>query len=330
MHLMAISASVPKAYCVTAQPFASISLPEICFRKRLMKKIIAPLLPPPLRRRFMPDWTRPAVVAVVPLNGVIGAVSPLRGGIDLASVASALEAAFKLKGVKAVALTINSPGGSPVQSSLIYKRIRALSAEKSIPVYAFAEDVAASGGYMLACAADEIYADESSIIGSIGVVSAGFGFTGLIEKLGVERRVHTAGESKAMLDPFKPENPEDVKRLEALQAEVHEGFKTLVRTSRGERLGTDADLFTGAFWAASGALSRGLIDGIGDLRTTMREKFGETVKLKSVGARKPFWRREIGLSSFTGPARGFSLGEGLAQGLVGALEQRSIWSRFGL
>ncbi len=172
-------------------------------------------------------------MAVVRLNGVIGAVSPLRGGIDLASVAGMLEEAFNLKGVKAVALAINSPGGSPVQSALIYKRIRALSAEESVPVYAFAEDVAASGGYMLACAADEIYADDSSIIGSIGVVSAGFGFTGLIDKLGIERRVHTSGENKATLDPFKPENPEDVKRLLELQAEVHEGFKTLVRASRG-------------------------------------------------------------------------------------------------
>jgi signal peptide peptidase SppA len=292
-----------------------------------MKKFIAPLLPSPLRRRVMPDWTRPAVVAVVRLTGVIGAVSPIRGGIDLASVADALEGAFTRKGVKAVALAINSPGGSPVQSSLIYKRIRALAAEEGVPVYAFAEDVAASGGYMLACAADEIYADESSVIGSIGVVSSGFGFTGLIDKLGIERRVHTSGESKAMLDPFKPEVPEDVERLKALQAEVHEGFKNLVRTSRGDRLGSADDLFTGAFWAASGALSRGLIDGIGDLRSTMREKFGDDVKLRVVGGRKPFWRRGIGLTS---SGEWDHLGEGLANGLVSAMESRSIWSRFGL
>lgn len=292
-----------------------------------MKKFIAPLLPSPLRRRVMPDWTRPAVVAVVRLTGVIGAVSPIRGGIDLASVADALEGAFTRKGVKAVALAINSPGGSPVQSSLIYKRIRALAAEEGVPVYAFAEDVAASGGYMLACAADEIYADESSIIGSIGVVSSGFGFTGLIDKLGVERRVHTSGESKAMLDPFKPEVPEDVERLKALQAEVHEGFKNLVRTSRGDRLGSADDLFTGAFWAASGALSRGLIDGIGDLRSTMREKFGDDVKLRVFGGRKPFWRRGIGLTSL---GTSDHLGAGFANGLVSAMESRSIWSRFGL
>tara|TARA_R110000868_G_scaffold34169_12_gene123571 strand:+ start:5108 stop:5998 length:891 start_codon:yes stop_codon:yes gene_type:complete len=296
-----------------------------------MKNIIAPFLPAPLRRRVAPDWSRPAVVGVVRLNGVIGAVSPLRGGIDLASVAAALEAAFKLKGVKAVALSINSPGGSPVQSSLIYKRVRALAKEEGVPVYAFAEDVAASGGYMLACAADEIYADPSSIVGSIGVVSSGFGFTGLIEKLGVERRVHTAGESKAMLDPFKPENPDDVKRLLDLQAEVHEGFKSLVREARGDRLGTADDIFTGAFWAASGALSRGLIDGLGDLRGTMREKFGEDVKLRVVGSKKPFWRRGAGLGSHSEPAGpGTGIGAGFATGLINAMEDRSLWSRFGL
>ncbi|MGV8998495.1 MAG: S49 family peptidase [Parvibaculaceae bacterium] len=292
-----------------------------------MKNFVARFLPSPLRRRFAPDWERPAVVAVVRLNGVIGAVSPLRGGIDLASVAGALETAFKLKGVKAVALAINSPGGSPVQSALIYKRIRALSAEEGVPVYAFAEDVAASGGYMLACAADEIYADESSIIGSIGVVSAGFGFTGLIDKLGIERRVHTSGENKATLDPFKPENPDDVKRLLELQAEVHEGFKNLVRRSRGERLKVTDDLFTGAFWAAGGATSRGLIDGLGDLRGIMREKFGDKVKLRVVGGRKPFWRRGMGLAEFGG---GEHFGADLAQGLLSTLENRSLWSRFGL
>ncbi|HEX7775404.1 MAG TPA: S49 family peptidase [Parvibaculum sp.] len=297
-----------------------------------MKKFIARFLPSPLRHRIDPEWSPRATVAVVRLNGVIGAVSPLRGGIDLAAVAGALEAAFEMKGVKAVALSINSPGGSPVQSSLIFKRIRALAEEKSLPVFAFAEDVAASGGYMLACAADEIYADESSIIGSIGVVSAGFGFTGLIEKLGVERRVHTAGESKSMLDPFKPENPEDVQRLEALQREVHENFKSLVRRSRGPRLAEPSDgLFTGAFWAAEGAKARGLIDGIGDLRGVLRAKYGKEVRLKVVGGKRPFWRRGIGLSTGSRALPDPSgLADGFVQGLVGALEARSLWSRFGL
>jgi len=292
-----------------------------------MKKYIAPLLPPPVRRRVMPDWIAPAVVGVVRLNGVIGAVSPVRGGIDLASVASALESAFTMRGVKAVALLINSPGGSPVQSSLIFKRIRALAAEENVPVFAFAEDVAASGGYMLACAADEIFADESSIIGSIGVVSAGFGFTGLIDKIGVERRVHTSGESKSQLDPFKPEKPEDIERLKTLQNEVHESFKALVRNARGDRLGKDEDLFTGAYWVAAGARERGLIDGIGDVRSVMRERYGDKVKLKVVGDKKPLWRRGIGLTSLQSP---HLMGEGFANGLVSALENRSIWSRFGL
>lgn len=299
-----------------------------------MKKLIAPLLPAFLRRRVDPDWTKPATVAVVRLNGAIGMSMPLRGGIDFASTVGPLEAAFDMK-VKAVALVINSPGGSPVQSSLIYKRIRALAKEKELPVYAFAEDVAASGGYMLACAADEIYADESSIVGSIGVVSSGFGFTGLIEKLGVERRVHTAGESKAILDPFKPENPDDVAKLEALQREVHENFKALVRRSRGGRLVEPTEkLFTGEFWAGQAALDRGLIDGLGDVRSVMREKFGDKVRLKVVGGRKPFWRRGFGLSGRFGGQSGFSdpagLGAGLARGFLAAVEDRSLWRRFGL
>lgn len=298
-----------------------------------MKKLIAPVLPAFLRRRVDPDWSPRATVAVVRLNGAIGMSMPLRGGIDFASTVGPLEAAFDMK-VKAVALVINSPGGSPVQSSLIYKRIRALAKEKELPVYAFAEDVAASGGYMLACAADEIYADESSIVGSIGVVSSGFGFTGLIEKLGVERRVHTAGESKAILDPFKPENPDDVAKLEALQREVHENFKALVRKSRGGRLAEPTEkLFTGEFWAGQAALDRGLIDGLGDVRGVMRAKFGDTVRLKVVGDRKPFWRRGIGLSAPFGGQSEFSdpaaLGAGAVRGLLAAIEDRALWSRFG-
>ncbi|MBX3492950.1 MAG: S49 family peptidase [Parvibaculum sp.] len=303
-----------------------------------MKNLIAPFLPAPLRKRVAPDWQPRPVVAVVRLSGIIGPSQPLRGGLNLAGVAPALEAAFSMKNAKAVALIVNSPGGSPVQSSLIYKRIRALAEEKSLPVYAFAEDVAASGGYMIACAADEIYADESSVVGSIGVVSAGFGFTGLIEKLGVERRVHTSGESKAMLDPFQPEKPEDVARLEALQKEVHENFKMLVRKARGERLKTDDPaIFSGEFWAGAGALERGLIDGLTDLRSHMRGLYGDKVKLRLVTQKAPWWRPGGGISSGLRPAfpaigGGFAaeMGAGLADGLIAAAEKRSLWSRFGL
>ena len=302
-----------------------------------MRNRIAPFLPAPLRSRIAPDWKPKPVVAVVRLSGTIGPTQPLRGGLNLAGVAPALEAAFSMRGVRAVALLINSPGGSPVQSSLIYKRIRALAEEKSLPVYAFAEDVAASGGYMIACAADEIYADESSILGSIGVVSAGFGFTGLIEKLGVERRVHTAGESKAMLDPFQPEKPEEVARLEALQRDVHDYFKKLVAGARGTRLKTDdPEIFSGAFWAGAGAVERGLADGIADLRSKMRELFGPEVKLKPVTSRAPWWRPSAGGGIGSGRADGIfqRLGAGFAaelgDGLIAAAERRSLWSRFGL
>lgn len=302
-----------------------------------MRNRIAPFLPGPLRRKVAPGWTPKPVVAVVRLAGTIGPSQPLRGGLNLAAIAPALEAAFSMRSVKAVALLINSPGGSPVQSSLIYKRIRALAEEKRLPVYAFAEDVAASGGYMIACAADEIYADQSSILGSIGVVSAGFGFTGLIEKLGVERRVHTAGESKAMLDPFQPEKPEEVARLEALQRDVHDYFKKLVSQARGERLkNDDPELFSGAFWAGEGAVARGLADGIADVRGKMRDLFGKEVRLKLVTSRGPWWRPSVGGGVDSSRAGGFfaRLGAGFAaelgDGLIAAVERRSLWSRFGL
>src|ERR1700744_2265374 len=195
-----------------------------------------------------------AVVPVVRLSGVIGAVTPLRPGMSLAGVAKMLERAFGMRNAKAVALLINSPGGSPVQSRQIYLRIRQLAAEKKLPVLAFVEDVAASGGYMIACAADEIFCDPSSILGSIGVVGGSFGFQELIKKIGVERRLYTAGEHKAMLDPFKPENPGDVARGKALQHDIHSIFIALVKKSRGSRLkGSEDVLFTGEYWAGDGA-----------------------------------------------------------------------------
>jgi signal peptide peptidase SppA len=261
------------------------------------------------------------IVAVVRLTGVIGPLGPWRAGLSLAGLAPTLERAFSLGGIKAVALAINSPGGSPVQSSLIAGRIRALAAEKKLPVFAFAEDVAASGGYWLATAADEIFADESSIIGSIGVISAGFGFQDLLERAGVERRIHTAGARKSMLDPFRPENAEDVARLEALQRDIHDGFKAQVRSRRGARLkGDDDTLFSGEFWTGRRALDLGLVDGIGDLRSVMRARFGEKVRLRVVGAPTGWLRRRLGLAA----------PEEWARGLLAAAEERALWARFGL
>src|SRR4029079_8080030 len=218
------------------------------------------------------------VVPVVRLSGTIGAVTPLRPGMSLAGVAKTLERAFATRNAKAVALMINSPGGSPVQSRQIYLRIRQLAAEKKLPVLVFVEDVAASGGYMLACAGDEIFCGPSSILGSIGAVGGSFGLEGLIRKIGIERRLYTAGEHKAMLDPFLPEKPDDVARVKALQREIHAIFIALVKGSRGARLkGADDVLFTGEYWAGDPSVSLGLADAIGDLRSILRARFGDKV-----------------------------------------------------
>ncbi|MEE8279231.1 MAG: S49 family peptidase [Alphaproteobacteria bacterium] len=267
----------------------------------------------------------PPVVAVLRLAGVIGGIGPIRRGLSLASQAQLIERAFKVPRLEAVALTINSPGGSPVQSALIAGRIRALAEEKNIPVVAFAEDVAASGGYWLACAADEIFAHESSIVGSIGVISAGFGFSALLERLGVERRVHTAGERKAMLDPFRSEDPKDVARLEAIQTDVHESFQDFVRQRRGERLtGEEADVFSGEFWTGRRALEMGLVDGLGDLRQVMRERYGEKVRLRLIEGARPRWRPRLSVEA-TVPDLAAS-----ATALVDAVEERALWARYGL
>ena len=286
--------------------------------------VLKRLNPFPLIRQRRP------LVAVLRLNGPIGVPMSLgRSSIFHASIAKDLEAAFKIRGVKAVALVINSPGGSPVQSNLIYGMIRALSNEHKVPVITFAEDVAASGGYWLACAGDEIYADTNSIIGSIGVISAGFGFTELIEKLGVERRLHSSGEHKGMLDSFLPENSEDVKRLKEIQLSIHESFKSLVRDRRGEKLKSpEPKIFSGEFWTGSQALELGLIDGIGDLRTMMRARFGDKVNLKIVG-RQP---RRFGLSlrSAIDIRENSELLGDWPERLLTAVEVRALWSRFGL
>jgi signal peptide peptidase SppA len=271
------------------------------------------------------------VVPVVRLSGVIGAVTPLRPGMTLASLARTLERAFAMKNAKAVALLINSPGGSPVQSRQIYLRIRQLAAEKTLPVLVFVEDVAASGGYMIACAGDEIFCDPSSILGSIGVVGGSFGMTDLLKKVGVERRLYTAGEHKAMLDPFLPENPDDVARVKSIQREIHAIFIALVKASRGSRLkGADDVLFTGEYWAGETSVSLGLADAIGDLRSTLRARYGEKVLTPLIA---PASGMLAGLFGRRSPGAGsLSLAEaagGLPDELISALESRAIWARFG-
>jgi signal peptide peptidase SppA len=282
---------------------------------------------------FVPTRLRrgAAVVPVVRLSGLIGAVTPLRPGMSLGGVARTLERAFAMKHAKAVALVINSPGGSPVQSRQIYLRIRQLAAEKKLPVLVFVEDVAASGGYMIACAGDEIFCDPSSILGSIGVVGGTFGFQDLIKRIGVERRLYTAGEHKAMLDPFLPENPDDVARVKALQREIHAIFIALVKQSRGDRLkGADDVLFTGEYWAGETSVSLGLADAIGDLRSTLRTRYGDKVLMPLVAPPSGmlsglFGRKSAGagaLTSLEGAA-------GLPDELISALETRAIWAKFG-
>jgi signal peptide peptidase SppA len=272
-----------------------------------------------------------AVVPVVRLSGLIGAVTPLRPGMSLAGVARMLERAFSMRNAKAVALLINSPGGSPVQSRQIYLRIRQLAAEKKLPVLVFVEDVAASGGYMIACAGDEIFCDPSSILGSIGVVGGSFGFQDLIKRIGIERRLYTAGEHKAMLDPFLPENREDVARLKTIQREIHTIFIALVKQSRGARLkGADDVLFTGEYWAGETSVSLGLADGIGDLRSILRARYGEKVLTPLIAPATGllsglFGRRSPGAGAMS-LADGIS---GLPDELISALESRAIWAKFG-
>jgi serine protease SohB len=285
-----------------------------------------------LRRRAGYLKNPPPTVAVLRLTGVIGQVGPLRAGLSLARLAPAIDRAFSLSNVRAVALAINSPGGSPAQSSLIARRIRQLAREKNVPVVAFAEDVAASGGYWLACAADEIYADLNSVVGSIGVISAGFGFTEMIEKIGIERRIYTSGERKSMLDPFRPERPEDVERLKIIQAEIHDGFKAWVRERRGDRLKAGPEiLFNGEFWTGQRALDLGLIDGIDDLRSAMRRRFGDHVRLRVVGGERSWLRRRLQAGGYSDDdARPSILPINWADDLLGAVEARALWSRFGL
>ena len=267
-------------------------------------------------------FRRGPVVPVVRLSGIIASSSLLGSrGLSIESVAPLLKRAFDTRGAKAVALTLNSPGGSPVQSALIAQRIRLLANEKGLKVIAFVEDVAASGGYWLACAADEIIVDPHSIVGSIGVISAGFGFQDLIARIGVERRVHTSGERKSMLDPFRPENPEDVERLKRLQGEIHDGFKDWVRERRTTRLAADEGmLFTGEFWTGRRALELGLVDGLGELRATLQARYGAKVHLPAIAPRRRLLAR-FGLGAAV---------DGIGPTTLAALEERFHWQRFGL
>ena len=276
--------------------------------------------------RFLPFAPKPPVVPVLPLFGFISASpAPFGRRLSLAGVAALVERACSMRGVKALALQVNSPGGSPVQSTLIARRIRARAKERDIPILAFIEDIAASGGYWIACAADEIYADRSSVVGSIGVISAGFGFDRAIARLDIDRRVHTQGRNKAMLDPFSPENPEDVERLRALHGEIHRAFIDHVRERRGKRLkGDDDTLFNADVWTGERAAELGLIDGLGDLRSTLRDRFGEEVRMPILGPARGWLRRRFGMAA---PAPGPA---GLAADLLAAVEERAHWARFGL
>jgi signal peptide peptidase SppA len=288
-----------------------------------LKAAITRLLPARFRRAT-------AVVPVVRLSGTIGAVTPLRPGLSLAGVARLLDKAFATKNAKAVALVINSPGGSPVQSRQIYLRIRQLAAEKKLPVFVFVEDVAASGGYMIACAGDEIFVDPSSIVGSIGVVGGTFGFQELIKKIGVERRLYTAGEHKAMLDPFLPEDADDVARLKSLQREIHAIFINLVKESRGARLkGAEDVLFSGEYWAGEKSITLGLSDAIGDLRSVLRARYGDKVQMPVIAQPSGMLSGLLGRKSGAGSQLSMDGLSGLPDQLISALETRALWSKYG-
>ncbi len=264
-------------------------------------------------RRFIPFIKSPPLVSVLRLQGIIA--TGARGTLNDQALASLIQKAFTKGKPDAVAISLNSPGGSPAQSSLIAARIRRLAEEKEIKVYAFVEDVAASGGYYIAAAADEIWVDRHSITGSIGVISAGFGFNDLIDRYGIERRVYTAGKSKSLADPFRPERPEDVERIKRLQEHIHEGFIDHVKTRRGARLNTETELFDGSIWVGDEALPTGLIDGVGHLVPKMKEIFGDKVQLRPYAMKRPLLGR---------------LGANLVGDAIGEVEDRAAFARFGL
>jgi len=286
-----------------------------------LQRLLSPILP----RRWRADAM---IVPVIRLTGVIGFATPLRPGITFARFARAFDRAFGLGRIKAVALSINSPGGSAAQSHLIFRRVRQLAEEKGVPVIAAVEDVAASGGYMLACAADEIVCDPTSIVGSIGVIGASFGLHEAIRKLGIERRIYTAGEHKSMLDPFLPQKPDEVERVKAIQQDVHRVFIDLVRSRRGARLtGPENTVFSGEYWTAPTALSYGLVDRIGDLRSYLRERFSDQVVTPVVAPERGlFGRRAPGVWGETS----VPFDRMIVDEFISAVEARAIWARYGL
>ena len=261
------------------------------------------------------------VIPHVRLTGIIGSAGRFKQGMELANQRDILKKAFSVKKISHVAISINSPGGSPVQSHLIYSYIKELAIKKKVKVIIFAEDVAASGGYFIACAGDEIYANSSSIIGSIGVISASFGFKDLIQKIGIQRRVYTAGINKSTLDPFVEEKEEDVKRLKNIQLELHADFIKVVENSRGSKLKDPKknNIFTGEFWTGKTALQLGLVDGLGNADQVLKEKFGEKVIIKNFEKRKGFLAKKLS-SSLSDPV----------EKIINILEEKSMWQRFGL
>ena len=285
--------------------------------------IVRPILPKKFR-------DKPVVIPTVRLSGAIMASQGMRPTLSIATAAGRLKKAFSVKDAPAVAIVINSPGGSPVQANLIYKRFRALAEENDKKVIVAVEDVAASGGYMIALAGDEIIADPSSIVGSIGVISAGFGFVNLIEKLGVERRVYTAGENKMILDPFKPEKKADIQYLRSIQDEIHDTFVDMVKERRGDVIsGDEKEVFSGRFWTAPTGQSLGLVDRIGDIRSIVKERYGEKAQLKVIGAGGGFLKRSPPQGVFM-PNDLSSIGAGFADHMVTQAEERALWARYGL
>ena len=286
-----------------------------------------------LLKRLVPKRFRKNEGVVIPVVRLHGAImsggSALRPALNLAALSQALDKAFAMKGSPAVALSINSPGGSPVQSRMIYNRIRALAEEKGKTVLVFVEDVAASGGYMIALAGDEIIADPTSIVGSIGVVSGGFGFPELLKKIGVERRVYTAGANKVILDPFQPEKEGDIDYLKSLQLEIHKVFIDMVRARRGSKLADDATIFSGLFWTGTRGLELGLVDGLGDMRQELKRRYGDKTKMTLVtGARGLFGRRIPGVSTGSGGME--QMAAAAVSGLAETIEEKALWGRFGL